>query len=57
MINESTKYQYNNACFESCPKRTSISSIKNDLCEDLICDKYYNYEQSECINEIGDGYF
>ena len=57
MINESSKYQYNNECFESCPKRTKISSNYEYLCEDLICNNYYNYEGTECINEIPDGYF
>ena len=32
MINESSKYQYNNECFESCPKRTKISSNYDYLC-------------------------
>ena len=52
MINESNKYQYKNECFKSCPKRTYTSLEYEYFCEDLICNNYYNYEETDCINDI-----
>ena len=52
-----SKYLYNNTCYEECPKRTKISSDNEQMCVDLNCSKYYNYEQNECIDEIEDGYY
>ena len=54
---ECTQYLYNNECYEECPKRTSVSDDNDHLCIDLNCDKYYNYEQNRCIDEIEDGFF
>ena len=46
-------YEYNNICYNSCPNGTHISSTNNYLCEDdLICEKYYNYDKSECQKDI-----
>ena len=51
-------YEYNNICYYSCPNGTHISSSNNYLCEDdLICEKYYNYDKSECLDEIPEGYY
>ena len=48
-------YEYNNFCYSSCPYGTSI---KENLCEnDLLCSDYYNYEKTECIEEIPKGYY
>ena len=50
-------YEYNNICYKSCPEGTHNSSY-NSLCkEDLICDKYYNYNFTECLEDIPEGYF
>ena len=56
-INDDTfNYEYKNECFISCPKGTHQ---ENDyLCEeDLICHNYYNYERTECLDEIPLGYY
>ena len=51
-------YEFNNTCYNKCPNGTHISSNNKYLCElDLICDNYYNYNHTGCINEIPDGYF
>jgi hypothetical protein len=55
--NTSFTYKYNNECVKSCPKRARISLYNNFLCEDLNCQKYYNYNQTDCLEEIPKGYF
>ena len=55
--NETYKFDYNQECYIKCPKRTYIKEINSTLCEDLNCSNYYNYDQTECINEIPFGYF
>ena len=51
-------YEYNNNCFMSCPNGTYISSNNDYLCEDdLICANYYNYDKTECFNEIPEGFY
>ena len=51
-------FEYNNECLNECPNGTHI---KNNKCvEDLNCEireLYYNYDQSECINEIPPGFY
>jgi len=51
------KYIYNNTCYDKCPIRTQVSSINENLCEDLNCTQFYDYNQSKCINKIPDGFF
>jgi surface protein len=52
------KLEYENICYQACPNRTQISSTNTNLCEkDLICEKYYNYEYTGCIDEIPIGYY
>ena len=52
------KYEYNNICYESCPNGTHKSLNNIYLCEkDLICDNYYNYDRTECVNNIKEGYY
>ena len=50
-------YEYNNNCYKSCPIRTHISPNNAHLCEDLICPKYYNYDETECLDEIPEGFY
>ena len=51
-------YEYNNTCYMSCPNGTHISPKKNHLCEDdLICDNYYNYDKTKCLDEIPEGFY
>ena len=52
------KYEYNNVCYEICPNDSHISPNNEYLCEDdLKCSDYYNYDHSECIEEIPEGYY
>ena len=52
------KFEYNNTCYNYCPKGTHNSSYNNYLCEeDLICDKYYNYNYTGCLDYIPEGYY
>ena len=53
--NDIYKYEYKNNCYESCPKGTFNNTF---LCEG-ICNKtqYYDYNKSECLNEIPKGYY
>ena len=51
-------YYYNNDCFEICPKRTK--SFDNITCELLYCEeneKYYNFEQNDCLDKVPDGFY
>ena len=51
------KLEYNNICYNECPKGTRIEEDPN-LCEGyLICEKLYNYDHTECLEEIPDGFF
>jgi len=57
---QTNKFDYNNICYNSCPNGTHLSYNYNNnhLCEeDLICEKYYNYNQTDCLYDIPDGYF
>ena len=53
--NETHPFDYNHVCYSDCPKRT-YNKINTTLCEDLNC-SYYNFEQTECIDKIPDGFF
>ena len=49
------KYEYNNVCVQKCPEKNIINT---NLCEDdLICSDYYNYDYTECIEVIPEGYY
>ena len=53
-------YEYNYICYESCPKRTNVLPDNKNLCIDLLCEyknKYYNYSQMECLDDIPDRYY
>ena len=51
-------YEYNNVCYEECPRNTYISDEINKICEaELICDFYYNYEHTGCISDIPEGFY
>ena len=51
-------YEYNNECLKECPNGTHL---RNNKClDDLNCEaheKYYNYEQTECIDIITPGFY
>ena len=51
------KHEYNNICYSTCPSGTHNSAV-DYLCEiDLICEKYYNYYRTGCLDEIPLGYY
>ena len=49
------KYEYNNICYSRCPNRTELQINSEYLCEE--CRNYYNYEQTECLAEVPEGYY
>ena len=52
------RFEYKLICYITCPKGTHISPFNEFLCEDdLICEKYYNYTQTGCLEEIPDGFY
>ena len=57
------KIEYNNICYKTCPNGTHNSSNNNFTCEEeekelqLICDNYYNYNHTECLESIPEGYY
>ena len=55
--NETHKFDYNHICYINCPKRTYIKNNNSNICEDLNCSNFYNFNQIECIDIIPDGYF
>ena len=48
-------YEYNNECINICPKRTKASV--DNVCILLNCEKYYNYEETDCLNELPERYY
>ena len=51
------KFEYNKKCYSSCPNQTH-NIINTYLCEkDLICQKYYNYNKTSCLEEIPLGFY
>ena len=52
------KYEYNNICYKTCPNGTHNAPYNNFICqEDLICENYYNYNHTECIDNIPEGFY
>ena len=52
------KYEYNNICYKSCPNGTHISNINNKTCvDDLYCFNYYNYNHTDCLESVPEGYY
>jgi len=49
------KYEYQDICYSECPIRTQLSNDSTYLCVD--CRNYYNYEYTECIDIIPEGYY
>ena len=51
------KYEYNNICYQSCPKYTKYF-YGNNTCIDILCkNNFYNYNQTGCIDDIPEGYY
>ena len=55
---ENYNYEYYKECLQSCPKNTMKSLTNEYLCVDIIqCAHFYNYDQTQCIDELVDGYY
>ena len=50
-------YEYNNLCYNLCPIGTHKSRYNDYLCEETICDNYYNYDLTGCLESIPMGYY
>ena len=46
-------YEYNNICYNKCPKGTLVNDA---ICEDINCGEN-NYESTECLSKIPKGYY
>ena len=55
--NISYPYKYNYKCYSKCPARTYLASNITNLCLDLNCNNYYDFEQNNCIDEIPIGHY
>ena len=51
------KYEYDNECYERCPSGTQLKAGEEYLCEVLNCPVYYDYNQTNCITEVPEGYY
>ena len=51
-------YKYKDECLDKCPKKTKPYLYDNYdyICQDLNC-TYFNYNQTDCIDEIPEGYY
>ena len=55
-FDDTFKLSHKYICVEQCPEKTKLSF--DNICEDiLICEKYYNYDQTECLEEIPKGFY
>ena len=55
-LDDTYNLEHNNICYQTCPIKTHL--INDYYCEDdLICDKYYNYNHTACLDEIPLGYY
>ena len=55
--NHTHKFEYENECYNKCPKRTYGNPETNNKCVELVCNKYYNLEETGCIEEIPIGHY
>ena len=52
------KYEFNNICYSSCPNGTRNSFNNIYICEEgLICNIYYSYDHSKCLDSIPLGFY
>ena len=50
-------FDYDNICYKSCPNGTYNISDSYSCKDILICEKFYNYNLTECLDEIPLGYY
>ena len=51
------KMEYNGYCYQTCPTGTHTSTDNNNFLCYEDCQRYYNYDRTECVNEILDGFY
>ena len=52
------QYEYDKECNRECPVGTHSSKENKYICiEDLECKHYYNYDMTECADELLEGYY
>ena len=49
-------YEYNNECYNKCPRKTKIQNSTN-ICQNFNCTHFYNFEQDNCTDNIPDGFY
>ena len=49
------KYEYNNTCYKENPYNTNNIQSTNLIEQELICEKYYNYNHTGCLQDIPEG--
>ena len=51
----------NNKCVNSCDEDINNNYEYENICygsnEDIECSQYYNYDKTECLEEIPEGYY
>ena len=55
LMDDTFKFEYNKTCYEFCPRGTY--NFTENKCKDLNCSYYYNYNLTECITTIPEGYY
>jgi len=51
------KIKYKSICYETCPINTNNLTCEEEENEHQICDKYYNFNHTACIDSIPEGYY
>ena len=51
------KFEYKNKCHRECPPGTKDLYGNNTCIGELSCEKYYNYDHSDCLDTIPAGYY
>jgi len=55
---EDYNYEYDIECLQTYPEGTQKSLNNEFLCIDVLnCPNFYNYDQTECIDQLNDGYY
>jgi hypothetical protein len=49
-------YEFNNICYNKCPKGTHISTHNHNLCVELSCKEFYKNKE-KCFENIPEGYY
>ena len=52
-------YEYDHECVKKCPNNTEENPPESKMCKDILFSNrgFLNYEKTECINEVPEGYY